>query len=71
MPIYTFLHPLYPIRLLKVDNEGELVRDANGFCVQCKPGDTGEVVKTKTLKIFISNSVNKITVFTGWHNPQR
>jgi solute carrier family 27 fatty acid transporter 1/4 len=32
-------------RLLKVDLEsGELVRDAQGFCVPCKPGDSGEVV---------------------------
>lgn len=45
IPIYKFLHLLYPIRLLKVNPEtGELLRDANGFYIKCDPGDTGEVV---------------------------
>ncbi|CAD5229230.1 unnamed protein product [Bursaphelenchus okinawaensis] len=44
-PIYPFLTALYPVRLVKVDPEtGELIRDENGLCVSCRPGDTGEMV---------------------------
>ncbi|KAK0402892.1 hypothetical protein QR680_016599 [Steinernema hermaphroditum] len=44
-PIYPFLTKLYPVRLVKVDEEtGEIVRDANGLCVSCRPGETGEMV---------------------------
>lgn len=45
IPIYPFLHLIYPIRLLKVDPEtGELVRNSNGFYQPCRPGESGEVV---------------------------
>jgi solute carrier family 27 fatty acid transporter 1/4 len=48
MPILAnlpLLGRIYPIRLLKVDPcTGEFVRDARGYCVRCKPGDTGEIV---------------------------
>ncbi|KAJ1355222.1 hypothetical protein KIN20_012545 [Parelaphostrongylus tenuis] len=40
-PIYPFIGFLYPVRLIKVDREtGDLVRDSNGLCVPCRPGDT-------------------------------
>ncbi|KAI1716519.1 AMP-binding enzyme domain-containing protein [Ditylenchus destructor] len=45
MPIYPYINELYPIRLIKVDPEtGEIVRNSDGLCVMCKPGDTGEMV---------------------------
>uniref|UniRef100_A0A1I7ZDN4 Very long-chain fatty acid transport protein n=1 Tax=Steinernema glaseri TaxID=37863 RepID=A0A1I7ZDN4_9BILA len=44
-PIYPFLTKLYPVRLVKVDEEtGEIVRDKDGLCVSCRPGETGEMV---------------------------
>ncbi|CAI4227376.1 unnamed protein product [Auanema sp. JU1783] len=45
-PIYPGLTALYPVRLIKIDEEtGELVRDEKtGLCVQCKPGEIGEMV---------------------------
>ncbi|KAI6209561.1 Protein CBR-ACS-22 [Aphelenchoides besseyi] len=44
-PIYPFVTALYPVRLVKVDPEsGELLRDKNGLCISCQPGDTGEMV---------------------------
>lgn len=44
-PIYPFMRPLYPVRLIKVHPEtGELLRDADGLCIPCTPGDTGEMV---------------------------
>lgn len=33
---------VYPVILIKVDEEtGEPIRDANGFCIRCKPGEPG------------------------------
>uniref|UniRef100_A0A0N5AR79 Very long-chain fatty acid transport protein n=1 Tax=Syphacia muris TaxID=451379 RepID=A0A0N5AR79_9BILA len=44
-PIYPGLSPLYPLRLIKVDEEtGEFIRGKDGLCVPCKPGELGEVV---------------------------
>ncbi|KAI6224328.1 AMP-binding enzyme [Aphelenchoides fujianensis] len=53
IPTYPGVHKFYPLRLLKatrtrflqVDPEtNELCRDANGLCIPCKPGDSGEMV---------------------------
>ncbi|KAI6229717.1 AMP-binding enzyme [Aphelenchoides fujianensis] len=45
IPTFPGIKNLYPMRLLKVNPEtNELIRDANGLCIQCEPGDTGEVV---------------------------
>lgn len=44
-PIYPFISTLYPVRLLKIDEEtGELLRGPNGLCIPCHPGETGEMV---------------------------
>ncbi|CAK5127565.1 unnamed protein product [Meloidogyne enterolobii] len=44
MPLYmTFVSGLYPLRLLRVDENGQLLRDENGFCIRCKPGESGEI----------------------------
>jgi len=46
MPLYmTFVSGLYPLRLLRVDENGQLLRDENGFCIRCKPGEAGEIVR--------------------------
>ncbi|VDN08336.1 unnamed protein product [Thelazia callipaeda] len=45
IPVHFFVKYLYPLRLLKVNDEtGELIRTKKGFCVPCKPGETGELV---------------------------
>ncbi|MCP9263080.1 Long-chain fatty acid transport protein 1 [Dirofilaria immitis] len=45
IPVHPFVKNLYPVRLLKVnDDTGELIRTKDGFCVPCKPGETGEMV---------------------------
>ncbi|KAI6244070.1 Protein CBR-ACS-22 [Aphelenchoides fujianensis] len=44
-PVYPGIEALYPVRLVKVDDEtGELLRDKNGLCISCSPGETGEMV---------------------------
>ncbi|KAL7824484.1 hypothetical protein AOLI_G00328860 [Acnodon oligacanthus] len=41
----VILPNVYPIRLLKVDEETmELVRDSRGLCMPCKPGEPGVLV---------------------------
>ncbi|OZC04825.1 long-chain-acyl-CoA synthetase family protein [Onchocerca flexuosa] len=45
IPVHPFVKYLYPVRLLKInDDTGELIRTKDGFCVACKPGETGEIV---------------------------
>ena len=35
---------VYPVRLIKVNENGDVMRDKNGLCVTCKPGEPGEFV---------------------------
>ncbi|XP_072908912.1 long-chain fatty acid transport protein 4 [Hemitrygon akajei] len=36
---------IYPIRLVKVDEDTmELIRDSNGVCIPCQPGEPGQLV---------------------------
>ena len=35
---------VYPVSLIRVDEEGELVRADSGLCVACRPGETGEFI---------------------------
>jgi len=35
---------VYPVSLIRVDEEGELVRAKSGLCVPCKPGEAGEFI---------------------------
>ncbi|KHJ99530.1 AMP-binding enzyme [Oesophagostomum dentatum] len=62
-PIYPYIGAFYPIRLLKVDDEtGELVRDANGLCIPCRPGELGEmvgVIRNKDVLLKFEGYVNK------------
>ena len=41
--ISVVLTPLNPIAILKVNENGEYVRDSKGFCIQAGPNETGEV----------------------------
>ena len=52
----TFSVPLLrraiPVLLVKLDNDtGELVRNADRICVECKPGEPGELIGRITSKI--------------------
>lgn len=52
----TFNVPLLrqaiPVLLVKLDNDtGELVRNADRICVECKPGEPGELIGRITSKI--------------------
>lgn len=35
---------MYPVTLIKVDEDNNIVRDRNGVCVRAKPGEPGELV---------------------------
>lgn len=35
---------VYPVRLIKVNESGEVLRDGNGLCILCKPGEPGEFI---------------------------
>lgn len=68
LPVYPFTSNAFPVRLVKVDeNTGELIRDKDGLCVRCKPGEYGEmvgkIVRGSPLKDFVgyvsNNDTNK------------
>ena len=41
----VFFPKIFPLGLIKVDkNTGEEIRDENGLCVRCEPGESGEWV---------------------------
>lgn len=47
IPVHPFVKYLYPVQLLKMDdNTGEILRGPDGFCVLCKPGESGHMVGT-------------------------
>jgi len=68
LPVYPFTSNAYPVRLVKVDeNTGELIRDKDGLCIRCRPGEYGEmvgkIIKGNPLKDFVgyvsNNDTNK------------
>lgn len=38
-----FVTGAYPITLLKIDEDKELVRDGDDFCIKCQPGTFNEL----------------------------
>ena len=36
---------VYPVRLIRVNEFGDVIRDENGLCILCKPGEPGEFGK--------------------------
>lgn len=42
--IPRFLAHRVQVALIRVDEDGEAVRDANGFCIRCPEGETGEAI---------------------------
>ena len=54
---------LLPLKLIKVNSEtGEPLRDDNGFCIRCQPGEEGEFIG----KIVKGDPVKD---FTGYRDP--
>ena len=44
LPI-PILNLFYPVSIIRVNEEtGEAIRDANGLCIPCGPGESGEFV---------------------------
>ena len=58
---------MYPVTLIKVDEENKIVRDRNGVCVKAKPGNIHpEILKKQTL-FYFSSSILACNV-EGWLN---
>jgi solute carrier family 27 fatty acid transporter 1/4 len=55
---------LLPLYLIRVDkNTGEPLRDADGFCIRCEPGEPGEFIG----KIVRGDPVKD---FQGYRDPE-
>jgi solute carrier family 27 fatty acid transporter 1/4 len=57
LPIISTVLPVLPMSLIKVNEEtGEIIRDKNGLCIKCMPGESGEmvgkIIKNNPLKDF-------------------
>ena len=53
---------VYPVSLIRVDEEGELVRADSGLCVACRPGETGEFIGKIVMGEYRVQS-------TSWQSP--
>ena len=53
----------YPLSLIRVDDNGEPIRDHRGLCVHAKPGESGEIVG----KIVDDDPTR---IFTGYANEE-
>jgi len=64
LPISPLTKKLHPVRLIKVDDEtGEVLRDEDGLCMACNPGETGAMVST-------IRKNNPMLNFEGYVNKQ-
>ncbi|XP_055534434.1 long-chain fatty acid transport protein 4 [Wyeomyia smithii] len=56
----AFARKLYPVTLVRCEEEtGEVIRNADGFCIRCKPGEPGVFIG----KINLKNALNS---FVGY-----
>ncbi|XP_053689695.1 long-chain fatty acid transport protein 4 [Sabethes cyaneus] len=56
----AFARRLYPVTLVRCEEEtGEVIRNADGFCIRCKPGQSGVFIG----KINLKNALNS---FVGY-----
>ncbi|XP_063720782.1 long-chain fatty acid transport protein 4-like isoform X1 [Symsagittifera roscoffensis] len=58
---------VFPITLVKVDPQGSLIRDAQGVCVKCKPGEPGQVVG----KIIANDAISKFDGYVAKDETQK
>nr|CAD2152287.1 unnamed protein product [Meloidogyne enterolobii] len=61
LPISPITALVHPVRLVKVDDNGEIIRKPNGLAVPCRPGQTGAMVST-------IRHDNPLLVFDGYLN---
>uniref|UniRef100_A0A914GPX7 Long-chain-fatty-acid--CoA ligase n=1 Tax=Globodera rostochiensis TaxID=31243 RepID=A0A914GPX7_GLORO len=61
LPISPITKLVHPVRLVKVDENGEIVRRPNGLAIACRPGQTGAMVST-------IRPNNPLLVFDGYLN---
>ncbi|KAK7057005.1 hypothetical protein SK128_012334 [Halocaridina rubra] len=64
--VSVLIPSVYPVALLKIDEETrEIVRDANGMCIRCQPGEAGEfigkIVKNDPVRDFHGYADEKAT----------
>ncbi|PAV64850.1 hypothetical protein WR25_01074 [Diploscapter pachys] len=46
LPISPLTKTMHPVRLVKVDDYGCILRGPNGLCIACNPGESGAMVST-------------------------
>jgi solute carrier family 27 fatty acid transporter 1/4 len=64
IPPDFLLRSLFPVKLVKYDEDsGNVIRDQNGFCVICGPGETGMLVSS-------INNNDPIKAFDGYTNKE-
>ncbi len=44
IPVINRYAKILPTFIIKIDQDSNPIRDSNGFCVQCKPGEKGVIV---------------------------
>jgi solute carrier family 27 fatty acid transporter 1/4 len=64
VPLFHFLRFLLPVKVIRVDEELNPVRDHNGLCIECKPNEKGLLVgiigsKPKTMFSGYANSTSE------------
>ena len=42
--LITKILPFYQVYLIKVDHEAQTLRDKDGYCIKCKPGEPGVLI---------------------------
>ena len=60
VPLVNRIFGLLPARIVRIDEHMNVVRDKNGFCIECPPGEKGLLVG------IIGNSAK--TAYTGYAN---
>jgi len=58
-----FTVPAFPVFIIRIDQYMNPIRDENGFCIQCQPGEKGLLVG------IIGN--NPVTAYNGYANNQK
>ncbi|KAF9201969.1 hypothetical protein BGZ49_007842 [Haplosporangium sp. Z 27] len=60
-----FRGPVVRLRIVKVDlDTEELIKDENGYCIECTPGETGELIT-------LADNKTSQTRFVGYYNQPK
>ncbi|KAL3078655.1 hypothetical protein niasHT_033014 [Heterodera trifolii] len=63
LPISPITKLVHPVRLVKVDDNGDIMRRPNGLAIPCRPGQTGAMLST-------IRPNNPLLVFDGYLNQE-